>query len=148
MEKDYVHTVLTNNVPVQDYFTGNNYSPPVGSQRTNPISDTSHPYDPSSRRFHSWLLPTTTIQSNEHKIDSKYKPMEGLQKTTSVSKVIDDHPYRPNFSPELFGVLTENQKQSRKLLTSLLLQENTNNLLRMVKDQPTNVSLYFLPSPN
>ena len=53
----------------------------------------------------------TTIESNENKIDSKYKTMEVLQKTTSVTKVIDDHPYRLNFTPQIFGVLTENQKQ-------------------------------------
>ena len=80
MEKDYVHTVLHNNVPVQDYFTGNIYSPLVGSKRTNPISYNSHPYDPSSSMFHSWMLPNTSIQSNRDKIDSKYKWMDGLQK--------------------------------------------------------------------
>ena len=61
IEKDYVHTVLTNNALVQDYFTGYIYSLPVGSERTNPISDNSHPSDPSSSTFHSWLLPTTSI---------------------------------------------------------------------------------------
>ena len=108
MEKDYVHTMLSNRVPVPVGFTGNNYSSLVGYERTNPISDTSHPNDPSSTKFQSWAAPMTTNNSNEHNIDRKYEPMEGLQKTTSVSKVIDDHPYRPNFPPELFGVLTEN----------------------------------------
>ena len=60
--KDYIHTRLTNNV--QGYFTCINYSPPAGSQRTNCISDTSHPYDPSSRGYNSWMLPMTTIESN------------------------------------------------------------------------------------
>ena len=94
------------------------------------------------------MLPITTFESNEKQIDSKYKSMEALQNTTSVTKVIDDHPYRPNFTPQTFGVLLENQKQSRKQLTSLLYEESTNNILRMAKDQPTNVSPYFLPSPN
>ena len=116
--KDYIHTVLGNKI--QDYYTNINNSPPAGSQRTNRISETFHPYDPSSRGYNSWMLPITTIKSNENKIDSKYKPMEAVQKTTSVTKVIDDHPYRPNFTPQTFGVLTENQKQSRKQLTSLL----------------------------
>ena len=148
MEKDYVHTMLSNRVPVPVGFTGNNYSSLVGYERTNPISDTSHPNGPSSTKYQSWAAPMTTNNSNEHNIDRKYEPMEGLQKTTSVSKVIDDHPYRPNFSTELFGVLTENQKQQRKMLTGLLWQEKTNNLLRMTTDQPTIVSPYFLPSPN
>ena len=34
------------------------------------------------------------------------------------------------------------------MLTSLLLEEKSNNLLQMTKDQPTNVSQYFLLSPN
>ena len=148
MENDYVCTGLATNVPVPDYFTDNNYSLSVGCQRTNEISSTSHPYDPSSTGLHSWMLPINTIPSNEHNMYSKFKPIEGLQKTSSISNVIDDHPYRPDFSTELFGVLTENQKQSRKLLTSLLSEEKTNNLLQMTKDQPIFVSLYFLPSPN
>ena len=76
--KDYIHTGLGNNV--QDYYTNINYSPPVGSQRTNCISETSHPYDLSSRGYNSWMLPITTIKSNKNKIDSKYKPMEVVQK--------------------------------------------------------------------
>ena len=73
--------------------------------------------------------------------------MEAVQKTTSVTKVIDDHPYRPNFTPESFGVLTENQKESRKQLTSHLYKGSTNNILQMEKDRPTEVLPHFLPSP-
>ena len=40
------------------------------------------------------------------------------------------------------------QKQERKMLTGLLWQEKTNNLLRMTTDRPTIVSPFFLPSPN
>ena len=143
MEKDYVRTGLATDVPVHDYFTNNNYSLSVGCQRTNQTSSTSHPYDPSSTVLHSWILPINTIPTNKHNMDSKFKPIEGLQKTISVSKVINDHPYRPDFSTELFGVLTENQKQSRKLLTGLLSEEKTNNVLRMTKDQPTFVLPYY-----
>ena len=103
MEKDYVHTGLANNIPVPNCFTGNNYSPLVGCQRTNFISATSHPYDPSSMQYQSCMLPINTIPSNEHNMDSKYKPIEGLQKPSSVSKVIDDHPYRPNFPRNYSG---------------------------------------------
>ena len=78
MEKDYVHTGLANNVPVPDCFTSNDYSPSVGCQRTNPISATSHPYDPSSTQYQSWMLPINTISINKHNMDSKYKPIEGL----------------------------------------------------------------------
>ena len=134
MEKDYVHTMLSNRGPVPVGFTGNNYSSLVGCERTNPITDTSHPNGRSSKKYQSWAAPMTTNNSNEHNMARNYESMEGLQKTTVVSKVIDDHPYRPNFSTQLFGVLTENQKQERKMLTGLLWQEKTNNLLRMSTD--------------
>ena len=111
MEKDYVHTTLFDSVPVPVDFTSNNYSLLRGYERTNSVSNTSHPNGPTCMKFQSWAAPLTTNNTNEHNIDRKYEPMEGLQKTTSVSKVIDNHPYRPNFSTELFGVLTENQKQ-------------------------------------
>ena len=148
MEKNYVHTMVSNHVLVTVGVTGNNFSSMVRCEHSNPISDTSHPNGPSSTKFQSWTAPLTTNNSNRHNIGRNYEPMEGLQKTTSVSKVTDDHPYRPNFSTELFGVLTENQKQQRKMLTGLLWQEKTNNLLRMSTDQPTLVSPFFLPSPN
>ena len=104
--KDYIHTGLGNKV--LDYYTDINYSPPAESQRTNRIFETSHPYDQGSRGCDSWILPITTFESNEKQIDSKYKSMEALQKTTSVIKVIDDHPYKPNFTPQILGVLKEN----------------------------------------
>ncbi len=148
MEKDYVHTTLFDSVPVPDDFTGNNYSPFVGYEGTNSISNTSHTNGPTSTKFQSWAAPMTTNNTNRHNIDRNYEPMDGRHKTTSVSKVIDDHPYRPNFTKELFGVLTENEKLQRKMLTGLLWQEKNNNLLRMLTDQPTIVSPFFLPSPN
>ena len=144
--KDYIHTGLGNKV--QDYYTDINYSPPAGLQRTNCIFETSRPYDLSFRGYNCWMLPITTFELNEIQIDSKYKLMEALQKTTSITKVIDDHPYRPNFTHQTFWVLTENQKQSRKQSTSLLYKESTNNILRMAKNQSTDVSPYFLPRPN
>ena len=39
MEKDYVHTMLSDRVPVPVGFTGNNYSSLVGYERTNSIYD-------------------------------------------------------------------------------------------------------------
>ena len=93
MEKDYVHTTLFDSVPVPDDFTGNNYSPLVGYEGTNSISNTSHPNGPTSTKFQSWAAPMTTNNTNRHNIDRNYEPMDGRHKTTSVSKVIDNHPY-------------------------------------------------------
>ena len=42
----------------------------------------------------------------------------------------------------------ENQKEPRKQLTSQLYKDTTKNILQMEKDQTTEVSPYFLPSPN
>ena len=91
MEKDYVHTTLFDSVPVPDDFTGNNYSPLVGYEGTNSISNTSHTNGPTSTKFQSWAAPMTTNNTNRHNIDRNYEPMDGRHKTTSVSKVIDDH---------------------------------------------------------
>ena len=77
MEKDYVHTTLFDRVPVPVGFIGNYYSLLVGYERTNFISDTSHPNGPSSTKYQSWVAPMTTNNSNKHNIDRKYKPMEG-----------------------------------------------------------------------
>ena len=86
MEKYYVHTMLSNRVPVTVGVTGNNFSSMVRCEHTNPISDTSHPNGPSSTKFQSWAAPLTTNNSNEHNIGRKYELMEGLQKQRLLVK--------------------------------------------------------------
>ena len=92
------------------------------------------------------------MESNKKSIDREHTLVDGVPKTPSITKVIDDHPYRPYFTETTFGILTQNQKESRKQLTSQLYKGSTdnilNNILRMEKDAETVVSPYFLPSPN
>ena len=103
--KDYIDSGFDNKVP--DY-TDFNYSTPVGLQCTNRISETSNKYDHHSL-FDPWML-HPTLQSNKQQIDSEHKLMEPVPEKPSVTKVIDDYPYRPCFTQQSFGVLTENHK--------------------------------------
>ena len=92
------------------------------------------------------------MDSNKKSINGEQTLMDGVPKIHLITKVIDDHPYRPYFTETTFGTLTQNQKESRKQLTSQLYKGSTdnilNNILRMEKDAETVVSPYFLPSPN
>ena len=52
-----------------------------------------------------------TMDSNKNSIDREHILMDGVPKTNSITKVIDDHPYRPYFTKTTFGTLTQNQKE-------------------------------------
>ena len=127
------------------------YSTPGQLQSTNNIIKT---YDNYSHRQSNLSRGTVhqTMNSNKESSDAPRLLMNGTPKTHSITKVIDDHPYRPYFTKETFGTLTLNQKEARKQLTGQLYTGNNdnimNNILRMEKGANTVVSPYFLPSPN
>ena len=140
-------------------FTGNkkqeltdvNYSTPGQFQSTNNISKTYNSYDPRQSNL-SLHTVHQTMDSNKKSIDGEHILMDGAPKTHSITQVIDDHPYWPYFTKITFETLTQNEKESRKQLTSQLYKGSTdnilNNILRMEKDAEKVVSPYFLPSPN
>ena len=132
-------------------FTGNKvreqtdviYSTPGQLQCINHILKTSNNYD-HPQASSSLLTAHQTMDSNKKSINGEQILIDGVPKTHSITKVIDDHPYRPYFTETTFGTLTQNQKESRKQLISQLYKGSTdnilNNILRMEKDAETVVS--------
>ena len=91
----------------------------------------------------------TTLETTRTKMERKDILMDPVQTSICViGGIVDYHPYRPTMRIDSFGVLTENQKEKRIQLTKQLYKDTTNNILQMNKDRATEVSPYFLPSPN
>ena len=111
--------------------TGVHYSTPGQPQSTNNIVKT---YDNYSHRQSNLSRGTVhqTMNSNKESSEAPRLLMNGTPKTHSITKVIDDHPYRPYFTKETFGTLTLNQKEARKQLTSQLYTGNTDNIMNNI----------------
>ena len=133
MDEEYTDSVFGNNV--QD--TAINYSS-LGLQYkyTTPIPETASRLNNSpiynASMFDEFTLAEyipTIFERKKTKVERKDPLMDPVQTSISViGGTLDDHPYRPTLRTDSFGVLTENQKETRKELTNQLYKDTKNNI--------------------